>query len=219
MTTYFDTNETCAHCGTESEQTALGSTNAFGSSDLDLRPPEMKRSTMSTWVQVCPSCGYVAPNLATPVPDRDVLTSTLYRDQLDDNRYPELARRFLAWSLLLAGTNPDLAGQACLYAAWVCDDHGPAELAAACRSRAAEHIERGKPFPDTQQGVTRGAVLVDILRRAGRFAEAGKECEALLACTSARDILRQVLEFQQGLIARGDIAAHAVQEALPQAVE
>lgn len=41
------TNNKCAVCGKESEQITLASTNTFGSPDLDLRPPEMKRSTMS----------------------------------------------------------------------------------------------------------------------------------------------------------------------------
>ena len=60
MTTMFKQKVRCSVCGEESEHLAIGSTNAFGSPDLDLRPPEMQRSTMPHWVQECPKCGYVA---------------------------------------------------------------------------------------------------------------------------------------------------------------
>ena len=38
---------TCTVCSAKSEQTVIGSTNAFGAPDLDLRPPEMQRSKCS----------------------------------------------------------------------------------------------------------------------------------------------------------------------------
>ncbi len=60
MTTLEDTEVTCAICAKKSKHTTVGSTNAFGAPDLDLRPPEMERSTMEFWLQECPSCGYVS---------------------------------------------------------------------------------------------------------------------------------------------------------------
>ena len=41
----------CAVCGKNSQQKWLSSTNIQGFPDLDMRPPEMKRSTIDTWVQ------------------------------------------------------------------------------------------------------------------------------------------------------------------------
>jgi len=55
MTTLFPQKETCFVCGNTSEHTVIGSTNAFGSPDLDLRPPEMQRSTITHRVQRCPT--------------------------------------------------------------------------------------------------------------------------------------------------------------------
>ena len=42
MTTIFDTQKKCATCGTPSVIYEVGSTNSFGSPDMDTRPPEMK---------------------------------------------------------------------------------------------------------------------------------------------------------------------------------
>ena len=59
MTTFLQEKLTCVICGSTSKHEMLGSTNTYGSPDLDLRPPEMHRSTMDYWVQECPFCGYV----------------------------------------------------------------------------------------------------------------------------------------------------------------
>jgi hypothetical protein len=64
MTTIERITVTCAVCGEESQHTELSSTNAFGSPDLDLRPPPMKRQTVRLWVQACPLCGYVSDSIA-----------------------------------------------------------------------------------------------------------------------------------------------------------
>ena len=58
MTTYFTAEYTCAVCGRTHKFRVVGSTNSFGSPDLDLRPAPMQRDTIHTWVQTCPDCGY-----------------------------------------------------------------------------------------------------------------------------------------------------------------
>jgi hypothetical protein len=211
MTTYFRRESTCANCGKPSEHHVLGSTNAFGSADLDLRPPPMQRSTMNAWLQECPHCHYIAPEVAEREGDLSIVNSQGYADVLADLRYPELARRFLAHALLNAA-DPALAGHSRLRAAWVCDDAHNAEAATECRTAAAADMAQTKPFPDDQQGATRGAILVDVLRRAGQFEEADAECQELLGRTSAQGIIRQVLEAQRRLIAQKDTAGHTVAE-------
>ena len=57
MTTQSAEECTCAVCGRVSMQGVIMSTNAFGSPDLDLRPPPMERFTIDHWVQECPHCG------------------------------------------------------------------------------------------------------------------------------------------------------------------
>jgi hypothetical protein len=188
------------------------STTTFGSPDLDLRPPEMQRSTMGTWLQLCPHCAYCAPDISQPPADAQVLRSEPYRAALQREDFPELARRFLAYAVASGPSDPAVAAQAFLQSAWVCDDAGLPEQATESRRRAAEWFRRGKPFADDEQGFATGAVLVDVLRRCGQFAEASSECAALLAAQGATGVLRKVLEYQQRLIARADIGAHGVSE-------
>ena len=64
MTSHFNRRIVCAICGDEAEHALLGSTNAFGPYDLDLRPPPMARHTMQFWVQACPTCGYTAADIS-----------------------------------------------------------------------------------------------------------------------------------------------------------
>ena len=56
--------QTCYVCGHRSSYELVASTNTFGSPDLDLRPPEMYRSTMHTWIQFCDNCGYSCPDIS-----------------------------------------------------------------------------------------------------------------------------------------------------------
>src|SRR5579871_4989485 len=100
MTTYAPTTVTCANCGKKSEQYLLTSSNKFGSSDLDLRPPPMMRDTMRVWLQQCPHCQYIAPNLEQMSGDSKRLRSAEYKTILANGRFPDLARRFLAHALL-----------------------------------------------------------------------------------------------------------------------
>ncbi len=53
MITIRDEEQICAMCGAKSTHRGIMSTNAFGSPDLDLRPPEMERSTMGSILRGC----------------------------------------------------------------------------------------------------------------------------------------------------------------------
>lgn len=123
MTTIFQQSVTCGHCGTENEVIELGSTNSFGSMDLDMRPPPMERDTLAQQIHRCQGCGYCAPDLEEPVGADGLLGSDDYRALLADKSYPELARMFIAYGFL-AESSGDLGGAAWAYrsAAWVSDD-------------------------------------------------------------------------------------------------
>jgi hypothetical protein len=204
MTTYGHRLIKCGNCGRRRLQKVLTSTSSFGSPDLDLRPPALERLTMDCWLQLCPKCGYCAPDLSVAPEDAAVYQSKRYRDALARQDLPGLARRFFAYAHALDPANPAAVGWAFLQAAWVCDDDGLAAEATACRELSADWFLRCTPFTGDEENLTTGAVLVDVLRRAGRFAEASSECEALLALRDVEDELRQVLQFQSRLIAKGD---------------
>jgi hypothetical protein len=203
----------CANCRKTSAHDVLMSTNAVGSSDLDLRPPPMQRWTMDCWLHECPHCGYVAGDLARPAGESALVGGAEYRAILNDRCFPELARRFMAHALLFRQAEPSQAGHSLLHAAWSCDDANRQELATECRMKAADAFSGLKPFANTEAGVTQGALLVDVLRRAREFAQASQECTELLEQSSAQGILRQVLAYQSRLIAAKDAATHTVEEA------
>jgi len=101
MTTHYEKKVRCSECGAENEYTCIGSTNVFGSPDLDTRPPEMQRSTTFAPIQRCPECGYCASEVSTTHPEaRAVVGGKEYRDQLNDPTYPELANSFLCKAMV-----------------------------------------------------------------------------------------------------------------------
>src|SRR3569832_2210421 len=63
MTDYDTKRLRCYCCSKASEQTVLMSTNSFGSPGLDQRAAGMARHTIRSWLQECPGCGYVAPDI------------------------------------------------------------------------------------------------------------------------------------------------------------
>ena len=82
MSSIIDIERKCWVCGEMSEQAGLASTNRFGSPDLDLRPPEMERSTMEWWLEECPHCGYVANDLSEK--------TDITKDWLKNNQYSSM---------------------------------------------------------------------------------------------------------------------------------
>lgn len=142
MTTIYHAKATCAVCGAENEYERIGSTNAFGSPDLDTRPPEMERSTISASVQRCPECGYCASEVSAAPPEaQTVVEETEYQNQLEDPRYPDLANAFLCNAIIDQRTNSySDATWSLIQAAWVCDDADCREGATECRVRAAEML-------------------------------------------------------------------------------
>ncbi len=205
----------CSACGALSEQTELVSTNAFGSPDLDLRPPEMQRSTMPYWVQTCSQCGFCASDIGkTMQGSRDLIAQPAYRDQLRNPDFPELANRFLCWAMIAEaeGAWAD-AAHASLHAAWACDDAQLAEVANTCRLQAIDRIraawDKGAKVVDG--GEAEPVLLVDLLRRTGQFPEAGDTVHRVL-----RDVqdpwISKVFEFELSLIKAEDAAVHRLDE-------
>lgn len=219
MTTICTTTMRCPVCGARSEHRDIMSTNTMGPSDLDTRPPEMKRSTMFAWVKRCPKCGYCGSNAGKARPKaRKVIGGKEYRDQLRDPAYPELANTFLCRAILdREAGDIRAAASTFLCAAWVCDDANLAKQAMACRRKAADMLRAVEAHEATGAGRhddgTTSAILVDLLRRSGQLDEARKVIAEQRGGISD-DVVLRVLDFQASLLARGDVAAHTVAEAL-----
>jgi hypothetical protein len=209
-------------CGTESEQIVTRSTNSIGSPDLDSRPPEMARSTIRTWVQRCPSCGYCAASLDDDSPHvREAMARPEYDAQLRRQGFTKLANSFCCESLIAAEAG-DLARAtwSLVHAAWACDDLGRAEAAAECRRRAAEMLQRAESAGQqvADQPGEAAAILVDLLRRAHQMESAAAVLSARRQEASDK-VIRRVLEYHSRLIARRDTSEHAIDEALAEIAE
>jgi len=215
MTTFRKVEVVCSNCGNESGHEALGSTNQFGSPDLDLRPPEMARSTMYFWLQECPECGWVAPRLSDEwVDENGLLTSAEYQQARIDESLPPLARRFKRRAMIAeaSGDAQDAFDQ-WLRAAWVMDDQGLTEPARAFRQGAMRCLENLAGLEPEQK-----LQLLDVMRRCGAWERAGALAEEL-AASQISGTLKAVVELQLRLIEQRDEARHVVSEAMPATAE
>ena len=216
MTTMLSQDATCAVCGTVSTQEILMSTSSFGASDLDLRPPPLARETLSLEVQRCPSCGYRASNLEEASAEAgSVVESDGYRRQAQDPRFTPLANDFLCLAMLHeASGDRASAGLATLRAAWACDDAGNEEAADTVRGLTADHLRAAQPEGArfARDPATETCLLVDVLRRCGRFHEARAELDRV-DMTDADDLTRQILRFQRKLVDAADRSRYTVADA------
>ncbi|GAB4176096.1 MAG: hypothetical protein Kow00108_11420 [Calditrichia bacterium] len=218
MTTSIKISKKCSVCDKTSEHEELTSTNSFGSPDLDLRPPEMKRSTMNLWIQCCPHCGYCAPDISGYVLDfvPDIVKSEAYQEQLKDKKYPELANWFLCSAMLLEREKKyEEAGQYCLNAAWACDDAEEEEEAVQCRKKAIEFLKMAKEAKQSfsQKPGEEEALLADLYRRTSQFDLAIQICNEGIK-EQPQDQLVKILKYQIELCRKRDNTCHRIEEAL-----
>jgi hypothetical protein len=169
--------------------------------DLDLRPGEPTRSTLPKWLQTCRGCGAVAPDLAVLTAEqRPMVESAAYRGL----NGPGAATGFLRWARLCADATS--RGEAMLQAAWAADDADAASDAAGYRREAAAAWAE----PVDTEGALR---LLDVLRRAGAFAEAAALAERLGA-TPLDENSARIVAFQQARIGARDSGRHLISSAL-----
>jgi len=213
----------CAVCGWGSLQGGLGSTNAFGSPDLDLRPPPLERCNIGYWVQECPHCGYCASTISEKIPGAGrMVRSAKYKAVLDrrGKRDKQLIRLFLCASMLY-GNAGDLAAAArmSLYAAWAADDAKEAKRAAQrARKRVLELVDRlharggllnEDPTWDTMQ-------MLDVARRAR---DVGRTEQLVAELAKAGTDFSTLATFQQKRFEARDTAAYTIDEALENAAD
>ncbi len=194
MTVIIPESIKCTICDCVSEQPILKSTNTFfGEPDLDLRPPELMRSTMNTWVQRCPNCGYCYPYINKGDKRfKKIISSTEYIEQLRSEEYPELANAFQCLALIYISENkPVAAGEQYHYAAWVCDDNEFTKQAVNCRLKAIQWYEnamkRGESLIEERELET--LMMADLCRRIGWFEKALTYCEDGIKHTSSEQYL------------------------------
>jgi hypothetical protein len=204
-------------CGETTTFTVIGSTNAFGSCDLDTRPPEMMRSTIAYHVQRCPACGYCSPDI-TEAPEGigELLARPVYRERLYDPAYLTTVNDFRCWSLIARVLGYyDQAAWAAIHAAWVCDDRGEEDAAVVRRLLAVDLSDEARAHGQglASDNGTEPAIRADLLRGAGQFQEALNTVEVGLS-QDPGELVRAVLLFEQELVGRFDTACYTVEEAM-----
>ncbi len=213
-TTFSSKKFKCSVCGTEKEYRVLTSTNAFGPSDLDTRPPEMQRSTMSMWIQECPECGYVADEISDPCEvSPDFLKSEGYLSCEGHELKSALASKFYKQCMIAKECgNIREAFFVALHSAWACDDAKDYAGALACREKAAsladELIDGGTLNASERENI--------MLRRAGRFKDVIRLYSDVKFSGDDNnlEVMNAVLEFELELARRKDTTCYTIQDAL-----
>ena len=213
MTMIMDREVKCGVCGNTSNQPVLLSTNTDGWPDLDLRPAEMQRSTMNTWVHECPHCGYAAGNLENDCGiSKEFLESERYLTCDGMEFKGRLSPRFYRSHLIM-----DELGYAerCFYnllhCAWDCDDKDDAENAAKVRKLAVDYIEKLIPEKDDSERNDLMVMKADLLRRSGQFDRVVAEYEELFLDDGLLDV---VIAFQVEKAKLSDTGCYTVDDVL-----
>lgn len=202
MTTIMPQPVKCPVCENEFEIFVLGSTNAWGAPDLDLRPPEMQRSTMNQWVHECPNCGYVTSdfNISAEITS-DFLKSDSYKSCDDLNFKHSLAERFYRQHLI-ASDNADKF-YALLHCVWVCDDTGDEKNAEFIRTKCLEYMDQ---FELNDDNLIQRA---DLLRRSGQFERVIEEYSTK---TFEEDIYNKLCSFEVEKAIQKDTSCYTVED-------
>jgi len=184
----------CSLCGKISKQPVLLSSNQFGYQDLDLRPSEMYRSTINTWVLECPHCGYVATNLEDELTiDTDFLESEEYKTCNGIEFQSKLSEIFYKYYLIQTKKSDDVDSFfAILQCVWTCDDANDEENAKLTRQIAINIAD--KIIESGNERDNKFIVLkADLLRRSGEFDQLIEEYENL---TLGDELLDNIIKFQ-----------------------
>jgi len=142
-----------------------------------------------------------------------VVQSELYKNQLNDDNFPELANRFLCSSLISQNISEYAeAGWDCVKAAWVCDDENNNDSAKKCRLKAVALFNKAKEH-DQEFSQSEGLLIADLLRRSGEFYLARDYCKEELEKETDETLLK-IIKFEKMLIDNYDSACHTIDEAL-----
>lgn len=207
MTIIRQYDKKCSVCGKSSPQRMLASTNSSGYSDLDLRPPEMQRSTMGTWIQECPHCGYVARNLEGEAKiSKDFLNAEEYVTCEGHDFKGRLSKLFYKCYLIARQSEDTMMCFVSLRnCAWDCDDYDD-ENARSVRMLALDFLD-DLISRDNEDSNTFLVIKADFLRRSGEFEKLIDEYENM---TIGEELLDRIIQFQIGKALEKDAACYTI---------
>lgn len=212
--TMIDTiDKKCSVCGKSSPQHVLMSTNSMGYPDLDLRPPEMKRSTMNTWIDECPYCGYVASSLSEESKiSKDFLKSDEYLTCDGYDFKGNLSKLFYRQHLIAKKSNDAMEAFLSLqHCAWDCDDNDD-ENASDIRKLALPYIDELIENDDEDRNVLL-VIKSDFLRRSCEFDQLISEYENL---TIGDDTMDKIIRFEIQKASEKDTDCYTLEDVVGQ---
>ena len=202
----------CSVCGHVSKFRIIMSTSAFGSSDLDLRPPELQRGTIYHAIQECPNCKYTNYNISQPAPAgiNEIIKSDEYISCNNINFQAEKAKQFFRHYLISVKTaQTERAFSDLLSAAWICDDYNDTENAKKCRELA---IPLASELAINNENIS--LMKADILRRAGKFEDLISEYSSVQYKGENADVMNHILRFQIKKAQENDTKCYTIANAM-----
>ena len=206
MTMIFPVKVNCPVCGNEIEIFELASTNRSGASDLDLRPPEMMRSTMNTWVHECPECGYVAADFDKESPvGKEFLETESYKTCDGHDFESDLSGMFYREYLINYTTESQF--YSLLHCAWTCDDVEDTENAIEIRKRAIELID--VLIENSEDSTNLEIMKADLMRRSKMFDETIEEYSNK---DFGEEFLNKICDFQVAKAKESDSDCYTLED-------
>lgn len=212
MSTLNTVMKKCAICGSEIECKEIMSTSAFGSMDLDTRPPQMKRSLLPVEIQYCPNCHYSNYRIEEKIEglDAKLLQSVPYLAVVNDADIEQPAKSYLlAGHLYAKSGNAQMAGGCFLRAAWAFDDAQCIDYATRARKKA---IQSMVSYVEESGDMSVAVIAVDLQRRIGDFDDAIESADQLLNYGTDNELLDKILEYEKKLCVQRDAECHKVSE-------
>ena len=175
---------------------------------MDLRPSEMKRSSMFTWLQECPHCGYITVDIedepdvpADFLKNDDYLTCEGYEFKYN------LAKRFYRHSLI-SKAEGDCRSQffSLLHCAWACDD-AEDDIAVEMRKLALKSVDKFNLISSEKDNLK--LIKADLLRRSLQFDEVIHEFKDI---TFEDELKDNVIAFQLELAAKKDSTCYTIED-------
>ena len=209
MTQIRNLEKKCSVCGETSMYPVLMSTNCWGYPDLDFRPAEMQRSTMNTWLDECPHCGYVARNIEHELNiSPEILKTDEYLTCEGKDFKNNLSKRFYRSYLISKARNDYVSAfYMLLYCAWKCDDSQD-ELAVEIRKLAVAMLENIDAEDDDEKNRLK-LIRADLLRRSLQFE---RLIEEYYDFKIEDEIMYSVIRFQLERAAKKDSACYTVED-------
>ena len=209
MTTILPCEYECSVCGQTSKHYEIGSTNTWGYQDMDTRPPEMMRSTISNWIQECPHCGYVSQHICDEMQiEREYLDSEEYINCSGIDFKDDLSKRFYRHYLISLKTNdiPE-AFYAALHCAWTCDDN--CDKNAVPMRKIAVGLADKLMESDRQKNETLLVMKSDLMRRSGEFEELINQFSGI---SLDEELFNRIIEFQIERAREKDDSCYTLEE-------